>query len=196
MLKLINLYVLQCIFREVEHCIISDASKMLYIKCLTQYFKDKAISLENAMSFEMSFEDYAALAEQTPAPKEIRLAGLVEIRNGFIYFPNLWYPYMEKEKLNSLPSPMAYVGLTPATAEELREGLKQNDYLYTLMAMQHKITRERYNELADTFVIEQLAFEKKHVTAEDCKRHFTRWIPYNVGKALPVNKKKTAILGE
>ena len=57
MLKVINLYVLDRIFSDIESKI-SPKSKMLYINCLMHHFKEKSATVSNAVAFEMFEEDF------------------------------------------------------------------------------------------------------------------------------------------
>lgn len=195
MLKLINLYVIDKIWKEAT-IRISTSSKMIYLNCLTHYFKDKAVTIENTMDFKLYFSEHNELKPFYKNFEELQKAGLVEVKSNAVLFLNLWYSFIDKEKLKTVISPITFSGLTIASSEEVKKVLKENQHLYEIIGMKHGILKDKFDYLVDLFVLEQLAYDKKYSSHNDCAKHFSFWIPYNLGRTPNAEKKKAKILGE
>lgn len=195
MLKLINLYVIDQVWKEALTNV-SVFSKMLYLNCLTHHFKDKTVCLENAMEFELCFSEHSELKTFNKNFEELQKAGLVEVKSNAVLFPNLWYKYIDKEKLTTVINPITFAGLTISSAEEVKKALKENQHLFEIIGMKHGISQEKFDYLVDLFVLEQLAYDKKYSSHNDCAKHFSFWIPFNLGRTPNADKKKPKILGE
>lgn len=82
-----------------------------------------------------------------------------------------------------------------ADKQALIKEFVENDYLFELVAMKHRINRQVYEKLIQVFVTEQVALNKKYVNLNDCFKHFLFWTPSNLPRAT-VEKKQNKILGE
>lgn len=193
MLELINLYVLDCIFKLCPETLSINA-KMVYINCLTHYFGDKEAVIENAMDFKIYFSENPKLVNHLSSFSELAKSGLVEVKAGeYILFFNVWYDFIAKHKLNKI-NPFAYVGLTISSVEEIKKDLRENQHLFEILGMKYGLTKEKYEYLIDIFVMEQLAYNKKYQNKTDLVKHFCFWIPHNRNQ-MP-NKNTPKILGE
>ena len=184
---------MECIFKICPKTL-SVASKMVYINCLTHYFGDKEASVENAMDFKLYFSQNPKLINFTSAFLELADCGLVDLKSGdYIHFFNVWYEFLEKDKLNKI-NPVSYVGLTITSIEEVKAELKENQHLYEIMGMKYRLNKEKYEYLIDLFVMQQLAFKKTYHNRTDLVKHFSFWIPHNINQMPSKNTPK--ILGE
>lgn len=194
MLKQLNLYVINKIFTEVAKISLSAKAQMVYLNCLTFYFKDKEHTEENCHSFILEFSDHPKLENYKKEWEELQIAGLVVQDYKCLIFRNAWISYIKKPFDTTIP-PQNYVGAFEIKSyDEFKSDLLNNDALRELCAMKYKVIDENYERLVEMFLTEQKAFNKKYINSTDLIKHFSFWIPHNAQKN--VEKKKPKLLGE
>jgi hypothetical protein len=194
MLKQLNLYVINKIFTEVAKISLSAKAQMVYLNCLTFYFKDKEHTEENCQSFYLEFLEHPKLTNYKNEWLELEKADLIISNAEHIFFKNVWIAYIKKPFDTMIP-PQNYVGAFEIKSfDEFKNDLLNNDALRELCAMKYKVINENYEKLVEMFLIEQKAFNKKYINSTDLIKHFSYWIPHNAQKN--VDKKKPKLLGE
>lgn len=194
MLKQLNLYVIDKIFTEVAKISLSAKAQMVYLNCLTYYFKDKQHNEENCQSFFLTFSEHPKLDNYKSQWIELENAGLIVLSNDNIFFKNVWISYVKKP-FDSIIPPQNYVGAFEIKSfDEFKSDLLNNDALRELCSMKYKVIDENYERLVEMFLTEQKAFNKKYINSTDLIKHFSFWIPHNAQKN--VEKKKPKLLGE
>jgi len=197
MIKLFNLKVIDSIFKyEVKRPNrLTSKSQMVYINCLTHYFKDLEPTITNSMGFEMSFDEYPTLKTFLPEFQILETAGLVNIYLNGVGFKRVWANYIDIRYLETIP-PINYIGAMELQENnDIKKQLLENEQLVELCAMKYKVTKDVFPKMVDLFLTEQIAFGKKYSSIIDCVKHFSFWIPHNLN-ALNVEKKKPKLLGE
>lgn len=196
MLKLINLYIIEQIFSEIE-VNISQRSKMLYINCLIYYFKGKKASVQNAVAFDINFEEFGNFQKYLRLFEQLENAGLVHIGADKVAFNNMWGKFINSNDLEKV-SPDEYVGsINFSGVDKYENDIKSNQSIKELSQMKYGISSLDVDKLIDIFILEQKTFEKKYTSYSDCIKHFTFWLPSNA-KRLPqekIVKSKGKILG-
>jgi hypothetical protein len=194
MLKQLNLYVINKIFTEVAQISLSAKAQMVYLNCLTHYFKDKEHTEENCQSFTLEFADHPKLENYKKEWEELQIAGLVVQDYKCLIFRNAWITYI-KRPADMVIQPQNFIGAFEIKSfDEFKIQLLNNDALRELCAMKYKVIDDNYERLVELFLTEQKAFDKKYINSSDLIKHFSYWIPHNAQKN--VEKKKPKLLGE
>lgn len=187
MLKLINLYILDQIFSEIE-VKVSQRAKMLYINCLIHHFKNRKPSVQNAVAFDIYQEEFGDFKKYLTLFKELEKSGLIHIGLDKIAFNNMWGRFINSKDLEKV-SPDEYIGsINFLGVEKFENDLKSNKSIKELSQMKYGISSIDVDKLIDIFILEQKTFEKKYTSYSDCMKHFTFWLPSNA-KRLPQDKK-------
>jgi hypothetical protein len=194
MLEIINLYVLNKIFDNAEDKL-SPLAKMLYINCLTHWFKGKKATTTNSYAFELLKEDIPNYEAYQKLFTELQLAGLVGISFGGVFFHNFWGAYINKALLDKADEKGDYGFLQGISvhAEDLRRsvGIKE------VCCMKNRINAKQVEFLIEIFIKEQTTIEKKYTGYSDCAKHFINWLPNNISKApADAIKSNSKLLGE
>jgi len=193
MLKLITLHTIDCIFAHA-HAPVGAGAKMLYINCITHHFKPLPPTASNMVAFEIPISEIPNYHRYELLFEELNRAGLVELRTYTVFFINLWGCHIDKSSLQK--QPFDFMGdLGVADKDALEKEFMENDYLFELVAMKHKIDRQHYAKLVQVFVTEQVALNKKYYNLNDCFKHFLFWTPTNLPRTI-VEKKQSRLLGE
>lgn len=189
MLKVINLYVIDKIFQELEYSLSSKA-KMLYINCLTHHFRDKSATVVNAVAFDMFEEDFGDFDKYRPLMQELHKSGLIDIGVNKIAFHNTWGKHIDRTQLEKV-TPNEYVaGFAFNGIEHYEKDLATNTQIIELSQMKYKISRENVVSLMELFIKEQKTFDKKYTGLSDCIKHFTYWLPSQI-KQIPKEQAKS-----
>lgn len=193
MLKLITLHTIDEIFKEVQ-CPLGALEKMLYLNCIVHHFRNLEPTSSNSVAFDIPTTEIPNYTTYERQFKELEKAGLVEVNPFSIHFINHWGAKIDRTQLRQTKS--GFMGDLPVeNAEQLKKELVENEYMYELMAMKHKFSREDYIRLIDMFIAEQMAVSKKYANLNDCFKHFMFWIPLQKNR-MPNEKKSNKILGE
>jgi hypothetical protein len=197
MLKVINLFTVDKIFTEVATKKLSTNAKMLYLNCLTHYFKDKKPTVVNAVTFDLfkndipNYENYQRLFE------ELHTAELVILRHDAVSFLNTWGKYIDRTQLEKVTADTYVAGFKFQGVNAFIEEMRKSQTLHELCQMKHKISLRQLEMLLDLFYREQISIEKKYNGYTDCAKHFINWIPTNVSKVPQESiKSKSKLLGE
>jgi hypothetical protein len=189
MLTVINLYVIDKIINEVAECKLSINAKMLYVNCLTHYFKNKKPTVANAVAFEIFKNDIPLYNKHERTFEELHKAGLVIVGINAVSFNNCWGQHINRSLLDKV-SPQEFVaGFQFQSPEQFKEELLKNQTLHELVSMKYKISSRQLESLIGLFVTEQTTFDKKYQNFADCIKHFTYWIPHNLDKTTKENVK-------
>lgn len=193
MLKLITLHTIDQIFTHT-HAPVGAGAKMLYLNCLMHHFRPLNPSASNLVAFELPISEIPNYGKYELMFEELNRAGLVELRPLTVFFINHWGSHIDKTIIPR--QPYDFMGdLGVADKQALIKEFVENDYLFELVAMKHRINRQVYEKLIQVFVTEQVALNKKYVNLNDCFKHFLFWTPSNLPRAT-VEKKQNKILGE
>ena len=189
MLKLINLYVIDKIFSELESKI-SPKAKMLYINCLTHHFREKSATVINAVAFDMFEEEFGDFSKYKTAMQELHKAGLIEIGLNKIAFHNSWGRHIDRSQLEKV-NPTEYVaGFAFNGVEHYEKDLSANIRIFEICQMKYGISRENTIKFMELFIKEQKAFDKKYTNLSECIKHFTYWLPNQI-KQSPKEQSKS-----
>ena len=197
MLTIINLYVINKIFTEDAEVGLTPLAKMLYINCLTHYFKDKTPSVANAIAFDILITDIKRYESFQNCFNELDRAGLVAITFDRVSFTNAWGRHIDRSKLINVNVNNYVGGFTFTSPEDFKKELIGNRGLIELAGMKHKLNERQVESLVIMFVKEQTTLQKKYINLADCTKHFIYWIPSNLDKAPKESVKSTSkLLGE
>lgn len=195
MLKIINLYVIDKIFENLE-VKVGATSRMLYINCLTHYFRDKSAIVSNATAFELFEEDFKDYTKFKKNMQELHKAGLVTIGIKSIVFNNHWGQHIDRSQLEKVGVNEYVAGFTFKKASEYKDELLKSDQLIELAQMQYKLTKADLIQLIELFIKQQSTFEKTYSNFSDCIKHFSFWLPKNISNTGKEKVKSTGkILG-
>jgi len=183
MLKVINLYVIDKIFEELE-VKVGQRAKILYINCLINHFKDKKATVVNAVGFDMFEQDFGDFNKYRSFFQELHKARLVELGIDKISFYNSWGKHIDRNLLENV-SPEEYVaGFNFNSIDKFSDDLRANRSMIELCQMKYHINTENIIKLIDLFITEQRTFDKKYIGFSDCVKHFTYWLPSQI-KQMP-----------
>ena len=197
MLEVITLHTINKIFNDVATNKLSAGSKVLYLNCLSHYFKDKKATVVNAVSFEIFKNDIPNYPKYQRAFEELHKAELIIIRDDLIGFVNAWGQHIDRTKLEKVNVDTYVAGFSFQGVDSFIVEMIGSASLNELCAMKHKISKRQVEQLLELFAKEQRAIEKKYSGYSDCAKHFINWIPNNVSKAPQENvKSKSKLLGE
>jgi len=193
MLKLITLHTIDRIFQGVSSPL-GAMEKMLYLNCLVHHFRPLEATESNAVAFDIAKSEIPNFVSYERQFLELEKAGLVEVLPFTIHFINHWGATIDRTQLGKSKS--GFLGDLPVeNAEQLKKELLENDYMYEMLAMKHRLNRNEYNKLIDMFIAEQMAVSKKYYNMNDCLKHLMFWIPLQKNR-MPNEKKSIKILGE
>jgi hypothetical protein len=183
MLKVINLYVIDRILKQVAHKKIPALSQMFYINCLMHHFRDLEATPENASAFQMFESDFVPYVKFVGNLQDLHKAGLIDLGARSINFHNYWGQFIDKSLLTQKTKEAKQIpsGVQPASV--YAPLLKESEALVEHVMMRHKLTKKRVFDLLDLFSKEQAAFDKKYNNEAECKKHFSSWVEYNKDKA-------------
>lgn len=197
MLQVINLFVIDKIFKEVAEVNVSPMSMMLYINCLTFHFKDKPATVSGAVAFEIFEEDIKNYDKYKPFFQELHKAKLITIGSKSIVFNNVWGKFIDRSKLDKVKPEEYVAGFTFRLASSFKEELIASQQLIELAQMKHKINKGQVERLIEMFILEQDAFQKKYINFSECIKHCSYWMGMNADKApKEVVKSGGKILGK
>ena len=100
-LKHINLFVIDEIFKNEAKTKISVYSKMLYINCLTHHFTNKEAYITNLSEFEINKTSIPNLVNYIDLFNELVDARLVVHKYDSYLFLNVWTKYMDISRMNN-----------------------------------------------------------------------------------------------
>lgn len=189
MLKLINLYIIDCILNQTDYKI-SQRAKILYINCLIYHFKNKSASVSNAVAFDLTDEDLCGLKNYEKLFKELEKAELIQLGVDKVAFHNVWGKYINSDDLKKVPAENYVAELNLRDIQYFKDDLKSNESIIELSIMKYKISKDDIVKLMDIFIQEQITFQKKYYSYSDCIKHFTFWLPTNF-KNIPQIQDKT-----
>jgi len=181
MLELITLKIIYEIFEEAEkNGKIGAYSKMLYINCLTENFKNKEALIINAYEFSIKSNIFNKYTTQL---NELMNTGLVRQDGEEVIFPALWGKKIDRSKLKTVNA-VAIPGLfQPGSPNFFKKELLESVRLKELLAMKYKIGPEKQPEMIDLFIAEQETFEKTYQSFQECLKHCYYWMEsYNQNK--------------
>jgi hypothetical protein len=174
MLKVINLYVIDRIFRDVSRKKLSPNAQILYINCLTHHFKNLEPKEVNCNAFEILIDEFPNFKKYTKVLTELEEEGLIDVGNGRVMFYNEWSKFIDR---NMLDIPMQEVTSKPIA--EFKNELIESDSLIELSSLKFKISKLQVAKLIELFVVEQTAFKKEYLSVGDCIKHCSNWMQYN-----------------
>ena len=190
-LKHINLFVIDEIFKKEAIAKISVHSKMLYINCLTHHFTNKEAYITNLSEFEINKTSIPNLVNYIDLFNELVDARLVVHRYDSYLFLNVWTKYMDISKMNN----DMFVSKS-FSCLDFNDQMYNSHQLIELCAMKNKIAKQQVIKLMKLFFEEQTALETKYPNEQECKKHFLYWIAYNKDKVSNESVKSTSkILG-
>lgn len=176
MLTIINLLVIDKIFNQKAIIKLSVNSKMLYLNCLTYYFKDKKATAITNSSFEINKSEIKKYVKFEPYFKELELSELLIIKENSICFINAWDEYIDKSLIEKVPVDSFVGSITLHSVEMHIEEIKKNETLIELFKIRYGIDKEEIKKLVEIFYVEQKTFDKKYNNYSDCIKHFTFWV--------------------
>jgi len=190
-LKHINLFVIDEIFKKEASAKISVHSKMLYINCLTHHFTNKESYITNLSEFEINKTSIPNLVNYIDLFNELVDARLVVHKYDSYLFLNVWTKYMDISRMNN-----DVFMAKSFTCLDFNDQMYNAHQLIELCAMKNKIAKQQVIKLMKLFFDEQAALETKYPNEQECKKHFLYWIAYNKDKVSSESFKSTSkILG-
>jgi len=197
MLHIINLFVLDKIFKEAAEGTLSPMSKMLYINCLTHHFKDKPATISAAVAFEIFESDIDNYKKYQNLFEQLHKAKLITIGTRSIVFNNVWGKFIDRSKLEAVKPEEYVAGFTFRLASHFKDELFASQQLVELAQMKNKLNKSQVHRLIEIFVVEQDTFQKKYTNFSECIKHCSYWIASNADKApKEVVKSGAKILGK
>lgn len=197
MLTIINLYVVDKIFKEVATKQLSSQAMMIYINCLTYHFRDKKPTVLNSYAFEIFKNDIPNYKRYQSIFEELHKAELVMIREDAVAFTNTWGKYIDHTLLEKVDAYTYVGGYNPQKVDNFEKEMLCNTQLKELCCMKHKIAMAQCNLLLDMFFKEQKSIQKLYNGYTDCSKHFINWVPSNIDKVpKEIVKSKSKLLGE
>lgn len=190
-LKHINLFVIDEIFKNEAKTKISVYSKMLYINCLTHHFTNKEAYITNLSEFEINKTSIPNLVNYIDLFNELVDARLVVHKYDSYLFLNVWTKYMDISRMNN-----DVFMAKSFTCLDFNDQMYNSHQLIELCAMKNKIAKQQVIKLMKLFFDEQSALQTKYPNEQECKKHFLYWIAYNKDKVSSESVKSTSkILG-
>lgn len=190
-LKHINLFVIDEIFKKEAKAKISVHSKMLYINCLTHHFTNKEAYITNLSEFELNKTSIPNLVNYIDLFNELVDARLVVHKYDSYLFLNVWTKYMDISRMNN-----DVFMAKSFTCLDFNDQMYNAHQLIELCAMKNKIGKAQVIKLMKLFFDEQSALQTKYPNEQECKKHFLYWIAYNKDKVSSESVKSTSkILG-
>lgn len=190
-LKHINLFVIDEIFKNEAKAKISVYSKMLYINCLTHHFTNKEAYITNLSEFELNKTSIPNLVNYIDLFNELVDARLVVHKYDSYLFLNVWTKYMDISRMNN-----DVFMAKSFTCMDFNDQMYNAHQLIELCAMKNKIAKQQVIKLMKLFFDEQSALQTKYPNEQECKKHFLYWIAYNKDKVSSESVKSTSkILG-
>ena len=190
-LKHINLFVIDEIFKNEAKTKISVYSKMLYINCLTHHFTNKEAYITNLSEFELNKTSIPNLVNYIDLFNELVDARLVVHKYDSYLFLNVWTKYMDISRMNN-----DVFMAKSFTCMDFNDQMYNSHQLIELCAMKNKIAKQQVIKLMKLFFDEQSALQTKYPNEQECKKHFLYWIAYNKDKVSSESVKSTSkILG-
>ena len=175
MSHLISLYVLDRIFDGASQNLPSGA-KSLYINCLSHHFRNRKANVVNATAFEIFISEIPKFEKFRRSFERLHSSGLVVLSSDRVCFINTWGQHIDRRMLENV-SPFEYVGgFNFGGVEQHEEELRQNQMLHESIRLRYSVSEEQIFKLAEVFIREQKAFNKKYNGWADCSRHFLYWI--------------------
>jgi len=182
MLNLITLNVIDKIFNEKAECKLSGMAQMIYINCLMHHFRDKPAKVSNAIAFELSEDDFKNFDKYKKYMIELQKAGLITIGKKVV-FNNVWGQLIDRSKLEKVKPDEFVGGFVMKQASQFKDELLNNESMFELMKMKHKIRKPQAIALLELFIKEQDTLEKKYCNLSECLKHYLYWAPGNADKA-------------
>ena len=183
MLAIITLNTIDKIFTEVAEVPLSAMAKMLYINCLTHYFRDRPPTTVDANAFGLAIGEIPKYEKLLPHFRELDRAGLIKIELTEVRFLNCWNKYIDKSRVSRV-SPETFLGnYAPQDTASFKKELLAQEITFENIQMKYKIDRKRVEELIDIFFKEQDFVKKKYSNFSDCAGHFWNWLPKHVAAA-------------
>jgi hypothetical protein len=197
MLNIITLDVIRKIFEDVldnKKTKVSSEAIGAYVSSLIYHFQGKPASIENMGSF---YIPATAFKIRLPIKRELIECELIEYRGYDVFFPSVWAKYVVADQFGSNISKKP----EPATGvimNEIEKELKENQSLFEVCSMKHRITLDRFLSSIEIFVAEQVAFDKKYPSKADAKKHYVFWLAHYLARnpLMPTDKTKQTLLGE
>jgi hypothetical protein len=195
MLEVITLFTINKIFENAE-CKLSAYSQMLYINCLIHYFKDKTPKVSSATAFEINKADFNSYDKYKKNLEQLNEAGLITIGENSIVFNNVWGQYIDRDKLEKV-SPYEYVAnFSYKPVKEFENELRGSVNIRELAKLKYKLNDNQIDRLIETFIKEQVTFEKTYPNFSECIKHCSYYIGQNIDKVQKETiKNNTKILG-
>lgn len=192
MLELLNLLVIDKIFIGKK---LSELSKMIYIQCLMNHFRDKEATVLDAYAFELLNSEIDDFEKKRANFHELHKSELVVLNGDVITFTNMWGQLIDRTRLVNKPKQ----GSTVIKVEDCEQIFLKHKTLYELCEMKHKLSEQQVTHLIKVFVKEQANVFKTYANHPEAIRHCTNWIGknHNTQKSIPSEtiKSKGKILG-
>jgi len=187
--SLITLETIDKIFNEKAEIKVSSMSKMLYINILLWHFKDKGISQEDLMGFDLFYSDIKNYTRWEQNLKELHEAKLVLLTDHYITFINVWGTYIDRTLL-----------IKPIENKkgilDYKQEIVSNQSLLELTSMRFKWSKITFHKAIDLFFLEQEALSTQYDQSSDCTKHFINWCNINSSKINQTNNgSQNKILG-
>lgn len=193
--SLITFEVIDKIFENKAEIELNSMSKMLYINVLFAHFKNKEAIEKNMMAFEIFYSDIKNFKRWEKNFQELHKARLLTISDKHIIFHNSWGSYIDRSEVNNLKNVEYQSSLKDA--EAFKQNLVNNQTMFEVTGMKHRISKENMLKMIDEFIAEQMVVKNKYLNESECTRHFIHWVGKNATNPIqPVNKsKQSKIIG-
>lgn len=192
--SLITFEVIDKIFENKAEFTLTSMSKMLYINALFAHFKNKEATEKNLIAFEIFYSDIKNFKKWEKNFQELHKARLVTIYDKCIIFNNVWGSYIDRSEINQVKNAQYESSLKDA--EAFKQSLVNNQTMFEVTGMKHRISKENMLKMIDAFIAEQMVVKNKYLNESECTRHFIHWVGKNATNPIQsINKSQTKIIG-
>jgi len=187
MLVIFDLYVLDKIYNSVKDIIKLDyKSKMVYQSCLTYYFKDRPLKLNNNISFRITY-DLAKFDKFKNEYHNLNTAGIIAYEKETISFPAvIWFPFINQDLFKS--DRIELINKIDAYEKDILN----NQSFLEIVSMKNQLQMKQVKELCTLFIAEQKAVGVIYNTSQEAKKHFSNWIRYNKDQSSNIKAKSNS----
>jgi hypothetical protein len=194
--SLFTFEIIDNIFKHKAEIEIKSMSKMLYINILMAQFKDKEANEKNAMAFEIFYDDIKNYKRWENNFKELHKARLLTIGDKFITVHNSWGTYIDRSQITDLKN--AQYATSLIDAEHFKQNLVNNQTMFEVTGMKHRLSKENMLKMIDQFIAEQMVVKTKYLNESECTRHFIHWISKNSTNPMQsvIKSKSSKIIGK
>ena len=171
MLNAIDLYVLENIFNQ-SVINLKPMTKMVYISCITSHFKNVPLKIQNNQSFEIPYStfDYNKF---TWSFTQLHKAGLVILKDKVIYFPAVWYEFVDPQIFNK--ERQGLINKIDPFIEEMNQNIQMKE----IVCMKNQINMKQCNSLLELFHKEQKSTGNIYKDVIQATKHFQNWVKFN-----------------